>query len=95
MINPQMRTYNFYRYGEVNAYGQPTLATSSSGTIKIAINLLSQQVPESLPYSAATYLGITLDDADDNMVIAFGAEKLKVLYVNSFGRFNQVWMARL
>lgn len=96
MINSNMRSYNFYTFGEVDSYGQPQLSHFPKGTIKMAINLSSQATTDNINYSEASYIGLTHDaKVDDTYVIEFGAKKLKVLYVNTFGRLNQVFMSEL
>lgn len=95
MINADMRNYNYYLYGALDAYGQPQLSSEVQGTIKIAINIASQAVQENVVYNGAQYLGITHADVNDKYVIQYGEEKLKVLYVNPKGRFKQVFLARM
>ncbi len=96
MINSNMRSYNFYTFGEADSYGQPQLSHFPKGTIKMAINLSSQATTDNINYSEASYIGLTHDaKVDDTYVIEFGAKKLKVLYVNTFGRLNQVFMSEL
>lgn len=94
MINNDMRTYTFSTFGGVDAYGQQQL-TNSIGSVKMAINIISQSVNGSVFYKDATYMGLTQNpDVDDTYVIDYGAEKLKVLYVNPKGRYKQVYMVK-
>ena len=94
MINSQMRTYDYYIYGEQDAYGQPALS-EKKGSIKMAINILTKSVQDNVLYSEAQYIGLTSHaEINDKYVIAFGSEKLKVLYVYPYGRLTQVFMAR-
>ena len=94
MINSQMRNYDYYIYSELDAYGIPTLS-DKKGTVKMAINVLSKSVKDNALYSEASYIGLTSDtQINDKYVVAFGDEKLKVLYVYPFGRLTQVFMAR-
>ena len=95
MINLQMREYDFYLYGEMNAYGQPTLSSEPVGTVKMSINLTSQRVQENVLYTGAEYMGLTHSEVTDKHVIQFGDVKLKVLYVNHFGRIKQVFMSKM
>ena len=95
MINSQMRDYDYYTYGEQDAYGQPALS-DKQGTIKMAINFSSEALAENSLYSGAQFIGLTLNkNIDATYVIQYGNEKLKVLYVNPAGRFKQVFMARM
>lgn len=96
MINADMRTYNYFTFGSDNGYGQPQLSGTPQGSIKMAINISSQAVADNIKYKDATYIGLTLDaKVNDTYVIEYGAEKLKVLYVNPKGRLKQVFMAEL
>lgn len=95
MINADMRTYNFFTFGDNNGYGSPTLSSEVKGTLKMAINTTSQSVQDNIQYKGATYIGLTHDNVEDTYVIAFGSQKLKVLYVQPKGRFKQVFMTEL
>ena len=95
MISNQMKNYNYQTYGELNEYGQPQLS-KVKGTIKMAINLITEAIEENSFYSGANYIGLTLNkNIDATYVIQYGNEKLKVLYVNPAGRFKQVFIARM
>lgn len=91
-----MRNYNFYSFGEQDAYGQPKLSDEPKGTIKMAINISSQSIQDNINYKEASYIGLTHDSAvNDTYVIEYGEAKLKVLYVNPRGRLKQVFLAEL
>ena len=88
-----MRLYDFYLLGENNEYGAPTLPDKAQGKIKIFISISSQSVQDNVLYQDCSYVGITQDKAiNDKYIIQFGEERLKVLYVNSQGRFTQVFL---
>lgn len=95
MINSKMRNYDYYTYGSNNEYGQPELSQEVQGSIKIAIFTSSQSITENINYSNATYVGLTLSDINDKMVIQYGDMKLKVLYVNSEGTYKQIILGKL
>lgn len=96
MINAQMRNYEYYTYGEKDAYGQPQLSTEPKGTIKIAINISSLNTQDNILYKNCAYIGLTTDaEVNDTYVIKYGSERLKVLYVNPMGRFKQVFLQRM
>ena len=90
-MQQSMRNYTYQKYGEQDAYGQPTLG--EGGTISMAISVISNQIGDNVMYRDAQYIGLTKGALDDKCVINYGTDKLKVLYVIS-GRFNQVYMAR-
>lgn len=93
MINAQMRQYEYFTYGENDAYGQPQLSTEPQGTIQMAINISSQSTQDHILYQDNTYMGLTTDaEVNDTYVIQYGKERLKVLYVNPMGRFKQVFL---
>ena len=100
MINADMRSYDYFTIGEVNAYGQPAIPAAGKetikGKIKIAINTTSQSIQDNINYQGAAYLGLTLSNLlDDTCVIQYGTKKLKVLYVNPEGKLKQVFMAEI
>lgn len=95
MINANMRLYDYFTFGEDNGYGSPQLSSDVKGTVKMAISISSQAVQENIKYKGATYVGLTHDNVKDNFVISYKGEKLKVLYVNPEGRYNQVFMCEM
>lgn len=95
MINADMRNYDYYLYAEEDSYGQLKLSEDVKGTIKMAINITSQSVQDNINYKDSQYMGLTMAQVDDNYVIQYGNERLKVLYVNPRGRYKQVFMAAL
>lgn len=86
-----MRKYTYKKYGDRDAYGQPTL--DNGGTISMAISVISSQISDNVMYRDAQYIGLTNGTLDDKCVVIYGTDKLKVLYVIP-GRYNQVYMAR-
>lgn len=96
MINANMRVYDYFTFGDNDAYGQPTLSDTVQGTIKMAINISSQSVQDNINYQDCNYIGLTTTKSvNDKMVIQYGEEKLKVLYVNPTGRLTQVFLKRI
>lgn len=88
-----MKTYHYYTFGTSNDYGQVTLSSLPVGTIKIAINLLSQNTTNNIQYMNAKYIGLTKAEVNDTYVIDCEKGKLKVLYVNDMGRYKQVYLS--
>lgn len=95
MINADMRLYSYSTFGTDDKYGQPILSEDPVGEIKMSIHLTSQAIQENALYSGATYIGLTMANVDDSFVIHYGTKNLKVLYVNPYGRYNQVFMAEM
>lgn len=95
MINADMRLYDYFTFGENDAYGQPVLSADPVGKIKMAINITSQSTQDNINYLNASYVGLTQAQVNDTYVIQYGLERLKVLYVNPKGRFKQVFLARM
>lgn len=95
MINTNMRIYNYFTFGEENAYGQAKLSEKAQGTIKMAILISSQSIQDNINYQNCNYVGLTMDELDDSYVIEYGSQKLKVLYVNSQGRYKQAYLQRI
>lgn len=92
MINTDMRTYNYFTFGGDNGYGQPTISQEPQGTIKMAINMSSQSVQDNINFIDCNYVGLTMDKLEDNYVIQYGKEKLKVQYINPRGRYTLVYL---
>lgn len=98
MINTDMKLYNYFTLGADNGYGQPAIPTEDAvpeGTVKMAINITSQNVQDNVNYSGAQYIGLTHANVDDTYIIQYENERLKVLYVNPKGRLKQVFMKKL
>lgn len=95
MINANMRLYDYFTLGENDAYGQAQVSAEPAGQVRMAINITSQSIQDNINYSGAQYIGLTHANVDDTYIIAFGTERLKVLYVNPMGRLNQVFMAQI
>lgn len=96
MINAAMREYPYYLYSGSDEYGQPQLSPNAVGSVKMAINLQSQNSQQNIMYSDANYVGLTHNtEVNDAYVIEYGKERLKVLYVSTHGRMRQVYMARM
>ena len=96
MINSNIRTYNYFTYSGKDGYGQATLSGTVQGSIKMAIYISSQSIQDNINYQNCNYIGLTTDKSvNDKMVIQYGQEKLKVLYVNKAGRFTQVFLQKI
>lgn len=95
MINSDFRTYNYFTFGEKDAYGQPQVSKEIQGSIKMAIYTTSTSILDNIRYKDATYIGLTHSLLDENYVIQYGEEKLKVLYVIPKGRYKQVFLKNI
>ena len=97
MINADMKSYVFYTLGATkDAYGQEQIDIFPVGTIKMAINTISQTIGSNINYKDATYLGLTQDtEVNDTYVIDNNGVRLKVLYIIPKGRFKQVFMSEM
>lgn len=95
MINADARRYEYLLYGDKNAYGQPTLSEEVQGSVLMSIYTSSQNVQDNINYKDCSYVGLTTEPINDKYVVLYGNEKLKVLYVNSQGRFKQVFLKNI
>lgn len=96
MVNADMREYQYYTYGDQNAYGQATLSEDAQGVVKMAIYTTTQSVQDNINYTGATYFGLTHNATVNNRwAIQYGSRRLKVLYVTPLGRYKQVFMAEV
>ena len=94
MIN-DFRTYDYFTFGQNDGYGQPQLSTNPQGQVKISIFTTSQSIQNNINYSNAQYIGFTHAKVNDTYVIEYEGKKLKVLYVNTQGRYTQVYMSEI
>lgn len=95
MINIEMKTYNFYTLGENDAYGQPKVSTTPTGSLVMAIYPITHSIGDNVIYSNATYMGLTRELVNDKYIFDYRGMRLKVLYVQELGRFKQVYMAKM
>lgn len=96
MVNADMREYQYYTYGDQNAYGQAALSEEAQGVVKMAIYTTSQSVQDNINYTGATYFGLTHNaEVNNRWAIQYGSKRLKVLYVTPLGRYKQVFMAEV
>lgn len=98
MINADMRLYDYFTIGATDNYGQatmPALDAIPDGQVRMAINISSQSVQDNINYADCNYVGLTHANVDDTYVIKYGNERLKVLYVNPRGRYNQVFLKKI
>ncbi len=96
MIYTNMRSYNYFTFGEPNAYGQPQLSKEPVGQVKLSIFTTSQSVQANINYTNANYIALTHDkNINDEWVIEYGKERLKVLYTMKQGRYIQVFLAKM
>jgi hypothetical protein len=80
---------------KIDEYGQPQ-TTETEGVVKMAINLLNEAVSTNALYSDANYIGLTLNkEINDNYIIQYGEERLKVTHSNRNGRYNQVFLTKI
>lgn len=96
MISTNMRSYDYFTFGALNAYGQPQLSKQPVGKVKLSIYTTSQNVQANVNYTNANYIALTHDkNINDSYVIQYGEERLKVLYTSKQGRFIQVFLAKM
>lgn len=95
MINTNMRLYNYFTFGDDDGYGQKQLSKEVKGQIKMAINITSQATQDNVLYKDCSYIGLTHAEVKDTYVIEYGKSKLKVLYINPLGRYNQVFLKEM
>lgn len=96
MINANMRFYPYSSLEVEDEYGQAQ-DTAELGFVKMSINLMNQTTADNIKYKDATYMGLTMSKSlNDTYIIHYdGDVKLKVLYVNPFGKYRQVYMAEM
>ena len=97
MINTTFNDYDYYVFSQSeNDYGEKTISTTKAGSVSIAIYLYTQNITSNIKYKDAQYIGlIESTNIKESCVIAYGDKKLKVLYVNPVGRWQQVYMQEM
>lgn len=93
MIRHDLKEFPF-EYMVRDDYGQ-MVSSGIEGNIEITIYSYSQKNTNDIRYSNATYIGLTKADVADNIIIHYYDKKLKVLFVDNFGRWNQVYLNEL
>lgn len=99
MINADMRPYNYFTIGKIDAYGQPQIPSKDAapeGKITMAIYSSSIGVQDNINYKDCNYIGLTTDTkVKDTYVIEFEGVRLKVLYIQPKGRLKQVYLKKI
>ena len=96
MINADMRSYDYFLYGEEDKYGQPQLSDIAQGSIKMSIYSTSTNIQDNINYENAEFIGLTRDSNISNKyVIQHETDKLKVLYIIPKGRLKQVFLMKV
>ena len=96
MINTDMRSYDYFLYGEEDRYGQPQLSDTIQGSVKMSIYSTSTNIQYNINYKNAEFIGLTRDSNISNKyVIQHETDKLKVLYIIPRGRLKQVFMIKV
>ena len=95
MINNDMRWYDYYLLEDADGYGQPVCSEEVQGSIKMAVNIASQTIRDSVAYKGTELVGLTHAPITDKYIVLYENEKYKVLYVNPKGRMTQVFMTRM
>lgn len=99
MINANMRLYDYYTISNsFDEYGQLTIPSENTapvGQVKMFISTTSQSIQDNINFKDCNYIGLTQAKVDDTFIIKYKDERLKVLYVNSFGRYYQVYLTAL
>lgn len=76
-------------------YGDLVLKANEVGVIDMAIYLHTQSTTDDIRFQNADYIGLTNDTVNDQYIIYYHDERLKVMYVNPFGRYKQVFMQKI
>ena len=96
MINADMRSYDYFLYGEENRYRHPQLSDTVQGSVKMSVYSTSTNIQDNINYKNAEFIGLTKDsNICDKYVIQYGTDKLKVLYIIPKGRLKQVFLIKV
>lgn len=93
-IRSSMKSYPLYELGSLDSYGQlgsPNLV----GEVELDLQVYSHSQLGSPLYENCEFIGLTLArDLSDKNLIEVEGKKLKVLFVNSQGRYTQIFLRR-
>lgn len=92
MINSNMKSYAYYMFDGFDTYGQSKLSEAPVGNIKLSISLLNKSTKDNVLFADANYMALTMENITDKYVIDYGEVQLRVLYVNPYGRYKQVYL---
>lgn len=95
MINSNFREYQYFKLQETQL-GQQVLPKDAQpiGAVKLAVYLTSQSIQDNINYKNAQYMALTHSSLlDSSNIIQYGDKKLKVLYINPYGRMKQVFLS--
>jgi len=92
VINRSMHQAQVLMLGEDDEYGQPQIVEAPLPSITLSFGLYTHSSVEDPRYQDVEYTGLTTHEVNDKMVLQIGDERYKVLFVNPFGRINQVFL---
>lgn len=99
MIYNRMRQYNYWLVAVNDLYGQEVMPSADAepvGTVKLSIFPTSTGTQDNILYANCAYVALTYDaEIDDKYVVAYGKERLKVMYCQPQGRMKQVFLRRV
>ena len=99
MIINRMRLYDYWLVAVNEEYGQevlPTAEETPAGKVKLSIYPTSAGTQDNILYANCAYVAMTFDaEINDKYVIAYGNERLKVMYQQPHGRMKQVFLKRV
>lgn len=78
--------------GGQDEYGQDLVEPIAQKSITLTFGLYNHKQTDDIRYQNVEYTGLTTYDINDNQIIEIGEKKYKVLFVNMFGRMNQVFL---
>lgn len=78
--------------GGQDEYGQDLVDALEEKPITLTFGLYNHKQTDDVRYEDVEYTGLTAYDVSDNQIIAIGDKEYKVLFVNPFGRMNQVFL---
>lgn len=92
VINRDMRQAQVYKLAGQDEYAQPTYETESSQTISLTFGLFNHSPVEDIRYQNVEYTGLTKDLCAESDLLKIGDNFYRVIFVNPFGRLNQVFL---
>lgn len=95
MVNRELRKVELVSFEPgADRYGQQLTIEKEIKEISMTFTLYSHTADESPLYQDVNYFGLTREkDIGDNQVVRVDGKDHKILFVNTFSRMTQVFMA--
>lgn len=93
-IASRMKEYGVAGFADIDVYGQHKMPTRPTRFVVMDIEILNNSDSENPLYQDVEYIGLTKDTITRQDYVFYEDEILKVKFINTKGRYNQIFMAK-